>query len=89
MQIDKDGLTRVEDHGTQGWIGWAASFLPFGPKGACVGGKSKITTDKIVSEIERAWDASEKEKLYAAIDYQVSLFQWVVIGTDCMVINGI
>jgi len=74
VQIDQDGLTRVEDRGVQGWAAWAASFIPgVGPKGACVGGKSKITTDEIVSEIESAWNTGEKTKLYAAIDYQQNI----------------
>lgn len=73
VQIDQDGLTRVEDIGVHNWIGWATSFLPFGSKDASVGGRSKITTDEIVSEIESAWNAGEKMKLYAAIDYQVGV----------------
>jgi len=67
VDYNEDGLMRVEDHEAQGWVAWAASFLPFGSRGAGVDGKTKI-----VSEIERAWNAGEKSKLYAAINYQVS-----------------
>ncbi len=71
MEIDRKKLRRVEDHEVQGWVAWAASYLPFGPQGATVA-KGDITTDHIVNEIERAWDSDEKKKLFAAIDYQVS-----------------
>uniref|UniRef100_A0A915HM71 Chorein N-terminal domain-containing protein n=1 Tax=Romanomermis culicivorax TaxID=13658 RepID=A0A915HM71_ROMCU len=64
FEIDRRGLTRIEDQ--QGWVGWVASFW------GGSGGGSKTSTkkeDDITSQFEKAMTPEEREKLYAALDY--------------------
>uniref|UniRef100_A0A914DD96 Vacuolar protein sorting-associated protein 13 n=1 Tax=Acrobeloides nanus TaxID=290746 RepID=A0A914DD96_9BILA len=72
MEIDRRGLTRLEDQ-QQGWGSWAKSF--FGGGGKQQQGKAELpknpgTQGEIVSRLEQELTPEEKAKLYEAIDYQ-------------------
>ncbi|VDP14307.1 unnamed protein product [Heligmosomoides polygyrus] len=70
MDIDRKGLTRVEDQ-PQGWLSWGASW--FGGGGGGDGSSGKKTAKDFASQFHEAMTPEEKEKLFEAIDYQENI----------------
>uniref|UniRef100_F1KPF0 Vacuolar protein sorting-associated protein 13A n=1 Tax=Ascaris suum TaxID=6253 RepID=F1KPF0_ASCSU len=67
MEIDRRGLTRVEDQ-PQGWVSWAKSW--WGGTEQKKDEQKKPSAGDIVSQFEQAMTPEEKAKLFEAIDYQ-------------------
>lgn len=75
MEIDRQGLTRLEDQ-PQGWIAWGKSWFGGGGGGAAKPKepeKKKVTGTDIASQFQEAMTEEEKAKLFEAIDYQENI----------------
>ncbi|GMS99028.1 hypothetical protein PENTCL1PPCAC_21203, partial [Pristionchus entomophagus] len=73
MEIDRRGLTRLDDQPKEGWVGWAKSWWG---GGADNGGGAKPPPGKagdIATKFQAAMTPEEKAKLFEAIDYEENM----------------
>ncbi|WKX92088.1 hypothetical protein Q1695_010264 [Nippostrongylus brasiliensis] len=72
MEIDRKGLTRVEDQ-PQGWLAWGASWFGGGGGGDAGTRDGKKTQKDFAAQFHEAMTPEEKAKLFEAIDYQENI----------------
>lgn len=74
MNIDRMNLIRTEDQEVETWGTWAKSWLGGGGGSKSKNSSNQSTGNEIMSQFQEAMTTEEKDKLFAAIDYQVMFF---------------
>lgn len=74
MNIDRMNLIRTEDQEVETWGTWAKSWLGGGGGSKSKNSGNQSTGNEIMSQFQEAMTTEEKDKLFAAIDYQVMFF---------------
>lgn len=75
LEIDRRGLTRLEDQQTRGWADWLVILVIYFKKEFRIQSwwYGNQETGNIASRFEKAMNAKEKAKLYQAIDYEENM----------------